>query len=217
MSQNNKITVLQIEPKKFPKVITIDNELRSLQAEVGGLIECIDITDDITLICNEEGKLMNDFELNRAIKDNNNQIVDIIAGNILIASFDSESGEFCSLSPEQMQTALSHFKYPEVFFKHNNQIYAISCDSKLIQTSPVDLAFVTQDGTMKETLHFNNEQECFFFGFMVNQLYLEVANANFDELEFTKIQPPYDISAYEKILENAVDPFSDEWDEDVEI
>ncbi|MDD6145817.1 MAG: DUF3846 domain-containing protein, partial [Oscillospiraceae bacterium] len=195
MSKEKNITVMCIEPKRFPKVITIENDLRSLQKEVNGLIECIDLSDDITLICNDEGKLMN-LSPNRAIKGENGQIMDIVAGNIIVAGFDCKSGEFCSLTPEQIEKVSAEYQYPEMFFKHHDQIYAIGCDCKLIQTSPVELAFIAQDGTIKESFHFDNDRECFYFGFMINQLYLEIANANIDELK--DIQLPYDLKAYEK-------------------
>lgn len=35
------ITVLMVEPMKYPKVVQIENELKSLQAAVGGLIQPI--------------------------------------------------------------------------------------------------------------------------------------------------------------------------------
>lgn len=51
-----------------------------MQEIVGGYIQAVHYFDElVTLVCNEEGKI-NGSELNRAIKDDNGKIVDIIAG-----------------------------------------------------------------------------------------------------------------------------------------
>jgi hypothetical protein len=50
----NKITVLKIEPGQAPQVKEIQNDLASLQAEVGGLIECIRFPNGCVAVCNEE-------------------------------------------------------------------------------------------------------------------------------------------------------------------
>ena len=51
------LTVLGVEPEQPPYVKSIGDDLRSLQAEVGGSIEAIYPFDDpVAIICNEEGK-----------------------------------------------------------------------------------------------------------------------------------------------------------------
>ena len=52
-----KIKVLKVEPMKHPEEVTLNNTLRALQAAVGGLIEIINLEDDVYLLCNEEGDL----------------------------------------------------------------------------------------------------------------------------------------------------------------
>jgi len=55
--RENKIKVLKIEPGQAPQVKEIRNDLASLQAEVGGLIECISFPNGCVAVCNEEGKI----------------------------------------------------------------------------------------------------------------------------------------------------------------
>ncbi len=55
--KENMIRVLKIEPEQAPAVKEIQNDLASLQAEVGGLIECISFPNGCVVVCNEEGKL----------------------------------------------------------------------------------------------------------------------------------------------------------------
>lgn len=67
MNDTNKISVLLVEPEKYPKVIEIDDSLESMQAVVGGSIEeYMPFEDEIAIICNEEGKLIG-LPLNRAV------------------------------------------------------------------------------------------------------------------------------------------------------
>ena len=57
-----KIKVLALLPMELPKEIELDNTLEAMQNFVGGLIECIPLTDtdsEVTLVCNDEGKLLN--------------------------------------------------------------------------------------------------------------------------------------------------------------
>ena len=67
MNDTTKISVLLVEPEKYPKVIEIDDSLESMQAVVGGSIEeYMPFEDEIAIICNEEGKLIG-LPLNRAV------------------------------------------------------------------------------------------------------------------------------------------------------
>lgn len=63
--KEKEIKVLMVEPGKAPSVTTITNELSSLQKTVSvgadyvGYIEIIGIDDNVCILCNEEGKLIN--------------------------------------------------------------------------------------------------------------------------------------------------------------
>ena len=75
-------------------------------------------------ICNEEGKIKN-LPFSRAIHTQDGKIQDIIAGDFLIVSADSYSGEFKSLSPQQIKKYKELFKYPEKYASVNGEIVAI--------------------------------------------------------------------------------------------
>lgn len=55
---SEKIKVLVIEPGKNPEEREIDNTLEAMQEIVGGYIECVTLTTDLVVICNEEGRLL---------------------------------------------------------------------------------------------------------------------------------------------------------------
>lgn len=62
-----KISVVLVEPNKYPKVVEIEDTLEAMQKIVGGCIEqYMPFDDEVAIICNDEGKL-NGLPLNRAI------------------------------------------------------------------------------------------------------------------------------------------------------
>ena len=52
------MTAIYKTPGEKPEVIDIPNTLEALQDKVGGHIECLPISTDACLICNEEGLLL---------------------------------------------------------------------------------------------------------------------------------------------------------------
>ena len=76
---------------------------KSMQKFVGGLIECITLSDtgsEITLVCNDEGKLLG-LPLNRPLWDG----ADVLAGPGFLAGCDNE-GNLTSLP----QSAMDYYK-----------------------------------------------------------------------------------------------------------
>ena len=100
------IQVLKVASGKAPEAITIPNTLEAMQQMVGGYIEVIPL-EDVCLVCNEDGKL-NGLEGNRRLGD------DIITGTFFLAGC-TDDGDFCSLTPEQMEHFTQRFAQPETF------------------------------------------------------------------------------------------------------
>ena len=87
--------------------------LESLQHEVGGYIQVVyPWAEMCAIVCDEEAKL-NDKELNRALRDDNGHIYDIVAGIFLIVGLSEN--DFTSLEPEHIQRFQALFAVPEVF------------------------------------------------------------------------------------------------------
>ena len=106
----------------------IDSGLESLQHEVGGCIEAIyPYEDPVALVCNEEGKLEG-LPLNRALRDEDGDIYDVVAGTFMVVGLTDDS--FGSLTVEQMQKFSDLFKVPEQFVKLGDKIVAIPMISK---------------------------------------------------------------------------------------
>lgn len=99
--------ILIIEPQKVPYEAEIIKDLASMQKIVGGLIQDVDLDENTSLVCNEEGKLIG-LEGNRRVGR------DIIAGTFFLCGFNEE-GEFTSLNDEQIKKYSERFKEPEQY------------------------------------------------------------------------------------------------------
>jgi hypothetical protein len=125
MSEN--IDVIMVEPGKPATMATIGSDLESLQKAVGGSIEAAYFYDDpIALICNEEGKL-NGMPLNRAVKDENGEVMDIIAGKFFICGLGEE--DFASIPQELQDKYLKMFEKPETFLKIGHKVFAVPTET----------------------------------------------------------------------------------------
>lgn len=77
------MNVLMIEPGALPRQTEIQDSLAAMQQAVGGPIQAIyPFPEPVALICHEEGKLIG-LPLNRALRDEEDEIYDIIAGPIV--------------------------------------------------------------------------------------------------------------------------------------
>ena len=120
--------VLVVEPEKEPYVKEISSGLSSLQKEVGGFIEAVyPFEDPVAIICNEEGKLEG-LPLNRALRDEDGHVYDIIAGTFLIAGLSEDN--FCSLDDVQMEKYSALYKTPELFMRLGNRTLVIPAEEK---------------------------------------------------------------------------------------
>lgn len=110
--------VLRVEQYKPPFVKEIDPGLESLQSEVEGTVQAIyPYADPIAILCNDDGKLLG-MELNRALRDDDGEIYDAIAGPFLIVGIGEEA--FDSLSDEMIEKYRDIFAQPEVFIRTNS-------------------------------------------------------------------------------------------------
>ena len=105
------ITVLKVEPGKNPVVTILENKLEKLQDAVAigapfpGLIELFSIDDNVSILCNEEGKLI-------GLKGNRHFCDDLLCGVFYIVG-DDEEGNLTSLSPDMIEKYSKLFWEPE--------------------------------------------------------------------------------------------------------
>ena len=119
-----KISVVLVEPGKYPKLVEIEDTLEAMQETVDGYIEeYMPFDDEVAIVCNEEGKV-NGLPLNRAVYSENKEILDVIAGKFFIAYAPIESEKFQSMPKDLARKYLEKFKYPERFNQTENGIEA---------------------------------------------------------------------------------------------
>jgi len=91
MSDAKVRVIIKRPDEKFGHVTNISTRLENLQKTVEGYIETVPLAHNVTLICNEEGKLR-DLEPNfRLGKD----FADVIVGTVIVIGVDGE--DFCDV------------------------------------------------------------------------------------------------------------------------
>ena len=93
-----------------------------MQALVGGYIQAVyPYEEPVALIANESGKL-DGLPLNRALRDSDGDIYDIIAGNFFIAGLGQN--DFTDLPHELAEQFAEQFRQPEMFMRVDGKIVA---------------------------------------------------------------------------------------------
>ncbi len=140
VNESKKLDVLLVEPGQYARMTTIDAGLKSLQKTVGGDIEAAYFFDDpVALVCQEEGKI-NGSELNRAVRDADGEILDIIAGKFFICGLGEE--DFASLPEGLKKKYEGMFHQPETFLKMGRSITAIPIEPKVMPDVKKDKAAI---------------------------------------------------------------------------
>lgn len=125
------MTVLLVEPNKYPEVKEIGTDLESLQQAVGGNIEVTyPFEDNVGLVVNEEGKIKG-MPLNRAVRDEDGGVTDIVAGSFLVVGLTEDS--FGSLTQEQIGKFEQEFHQPEAFVKMGKGVMAIPIPDDVVK------------------------------------------------------------------------------------
>ncbi len=125
------MTALLVEPEKYPRPVEIGTGLDDLQKAVGGYIEVIYPFDDqVGLVMNEEGKLEG-LPLNRALRDDEGKIYDVVVGPFLVVGLTEES--FGSLTPEQMSQFEQVFHQPEMFIQMGKGVMALPIPDEAVE------------------------------------------------------------------------------------
>ena len=117
--------ILLIEPNKIPRPHNIADTLEAMQQIVDGPIQSVyPFEEPVALICNEEAKLEG-LPPNRALRDEDGNVYDIICGTFFLCSAPPESENFESLTEEQMERYTKLFQRPELFLRVNGEIMAV--------------------------------------------------------------------------------------------
>ena len=117
--------IIVVEPQKKPVVQEIDAGLEAMQKIVGGSIEAVYPFDEpVALICNEAGKLLN-LPLNRALRDVDGNVYDIVSGTFFVCVAPPASDRFEGLTDQQVKTYMERFAMPEMFLNVGGDLFVL--------------------------------------------------------------------------------------------
>ena len=126
------MNILMVEPGKAPYEMQIGSDLQSMQALVGGYIQAVyPFEQPVVLVCCESGKL-DGLQLNRALRDSDGDIYDIIAGNFFIAGLGQN--DFTDLPHELAARFAEQFRQPEIFMHVDDKIVAAPMPDEQVQS-----------------------------------------------------------------------------------
>ena len=116
------MNVLMVEPEKVPYETQIGNDLQSMQAALDGHLEAVYPFDQpVALVCNEDGK-RDGLPFNRALRDSDGDIYDIVAGKFFIVGLGES--DFTDLPHELAEQFAERFRQPEMFMRVDGKIVA---------------------------------------------------------------------------------------------
>lgn len=117
------MTALAVLPGKAPERMELEGNLKSMQDFVGGPIQAVyPFSDPVAIVCNDEGKLLG-LEYNRALRDDDGSVYDILCGPFFICGLGEE--DFTSLSEELLRKYAQLFQHPELFLRVGNNLMVI--------------------------------------------------------------------------------------------
>ena len=120
-----------VEPGKAPYEMQISSDLQSMQALVGGHLEAVyPFEQPVALVCNEYGK-RDGLPFNRALRDSDGDIYDIVAGNFFIAGLGES--ELTDLPHELAEQFAEQFRQPEMFLRMGDKIVAAPVPNEQVQ------------------------------------------------------------------------------------
>ena len=120
MEREETMKVLLVKPGEIARRVELGGSLEDMQQAVGGYIESyMPFEDEVALVCNDEGK-MNGLPLNRGIRDDNGEIIDVICGDFFICYAPIGSEYFHSLPDDLMEKYEEQFRLPEEFFRSSD-------------------------------------------------------------------------------------------------
>ena len=107
--------IVKVEPGEKAEIVEIEKDLDTMQKLVYGYIECIYFHDDpVVIVCNEEGKILG-MQPNRALLDDDGNILDIIFGTFFITGIGTD--DFIGLSDELAEKYQKLYERPEEFYR----------------------------------------------------------------------------------------------------
>ena len=122
------MNVLMVELGKTPYETQIGDDLQSMQARY--IQAAYPFEQPVALVCCESGKL-DGLPLNRALRDADGDIYDIVAGRFFIVGLGES--DFTDLPHELAERFAEQFRQPEMFMRVDGKIVAAPMPDEQVQ------------------------------------------------------------------------------------
>ena len=118
--------IVIVEQGRKPYEAELERDLETMQRCVSGAIEVVYEPGrrDAALICNDEGKLLG-LPLNRALRDDEDNVYDIISGTFFVCAAPPDSDRFTGLTDQQVKTCMARFSMPEMFLNVGGDLFVL--------------------------------------------------------------------------------------------
>lgn len=115
--------VIMVNPGEYAAKVEIGNDLKDMQAAVGGYIQAIYPFDDpVAIVCNEEGKV-NNMPFNRVLYNEDLEPYDVICGPFFICGLTEDN--FGDIPEELVKDYLYKFYLPERIYPTGSGILTL--------------------------------------------------------------------------------------------
>ena len=125
MATRKETKILVVEPHKtaYVKVYPDGFKYDDMTKLVDGYIEAVyPFADKVALVGNEESKILG-MEPNRALRDENGRIYDILCGTFFICGLSRD--DFIGLNDKLLLKYAAKYATPEVFLRIGDEIVAL--------------------------------------------------------------------------------------------
>lgn len=99
-----QLRVMHVRVGEAPKIVRIAHSVEEMQRLVGGLLDCVALSDGVDIWCNDEALLVSEPKANRFVEETGQEIF----GDFFLAR-RNEEGETLSLTDSDIS------KYAQIF------------------------------------------------------------------------------------------------------
>lgn len=201
------IRALVVEPEKAPYPKEIPHNLTSLQQAVDGWIQAVyPFSEPVAIVCDDEGKL-NGKPLNRALRDEDGTIYDVLAGTFLVVG--AGETDFISLTPQQEEVFTARFSVPERFVRTQEGLLVLPFPPQPLPVYLQSASYAAAHGELAE--YRASRQENLACRYAIEQAILEHYHDNrLDEASAGEVLHLFGAQRVQTVLAAAV--VAHEWD-----
>lgn len=125
---NPLITAIYVSPNQAPAVVQVESSELGFQSLLHGPVEEIfPYFEEVMLLCGAKAKIQK-LPPNRVLYDDNDEYIDIVAGDFYLVGAPFTAQNYVSLTKEQIEKYLAKYQVPDNFRLTSSGYQAIRTD-----------------------------------------------------------------------------------------